>query len=129
MQAKKELARHRLEKAGCCLKDAVDLLGLESFQGAANRSYYCVFHCMRSVLALEGIDFKKHTAVISYFRVHFIKTGKFEESLSEIIKELFEIRGQSDYEDFFIVSKEEVTQQIKNAEYFFNQIKEYVDKQ
>ena len=42
------------------------------------------------------------------------------------MSELFEIRGASDYDDFYIVSKEEVTKQIANAEYFLEQIKGYL---
>ena len=35
-------------------------------------------------------------------------------------------RNDSDYDDFFIVSKEEVAEQIKDAELFLVKIKEYV---
>ena len=129
MQANKELSNYRLEKAVESLVAAKSLLVLEQYPTAASSSYFCVFHCIRSVLALNSVDFKKHSAVISYFRENYIKTGKLETKLSDIIGTLFKIRSQSDYEDFFIISKEDVAQQIKNAEYFLAQIKEYLKSQ
>lgn len=48
--------------------------------------------------------------------------------LSQIISVLFDIRTDSDYDDFFIISKEEVDEQIKNAQFFVSTIKAYLDK-
>ena len=132
MRSNKELSDYRLEKAEKCLNLARKLLNEEEHEGAANRSYYCIFHCMRSIFALEPIDFKKHSAAIAYFRRTYIKSGKFGDvgkRLSNIISDLFELRGDSDYEDFYIISKQEVAEQVENAEYFLEQIKAYLAKQ
>jgi len=58
------LSEHRFEQAASCIKQAKILIDAYEYKGAANRSYYAVFHAIRSVLALEGRDFGKHTAVI-----------------------------------------------------------------
>lgn len=81
---------------------------------------------MRSLLALEQVDFSKHSGVSSYFRREYIRTGIFDAELSDIIREAFEVRGSSDYDDYFIISKEEVHEQIHHAEFFYSQIKEYL---
>ena len=52
----KELSDYRLKQAKRCIQSAKLLAEDEDYKGAANRSYYAIFHCMRSVLALEGID-------------------------------------------------------------------------
>lgn len=62
------LSKHRLETALEDLRTAELLISQEMFKGAANRSYYCVFHSIRAVLALDGVDFKKHSGVIAFFR-------------------------------------------------------------
>ncbi len=82
---------------------------------------------MRSVLALNMIDMKHHSGIISEFRKLYIKTGVFDVRLSQIISVLFDIRNDSDYDDFFVVSKEEVVEQIENAEYFLAVIKKYLN--
>lgn len=79
------------------------------------------------MLAFNGIDMKHHSGIISEFRRLYIKTGIFETRLSNIISELFEIRTDSDYDDFFIISKSEVERQIENAEYFTDKIKYYLE--
>ena len=61
---------------------------------------------MRSVLALENVDYKKHSAVIAHFREKYIKTNIFDKRLSDIITTLFRLRGKSDYDDFYIVQKQ-----------------------
>lgn len=70
---------------------------------------------------------KKHSAVISHFQRNYIKTGIFEVKYSEIIKAAFDMRTESDYEDFFIFSKEEVQQQIIDANDFILMISRYIN--
>jgi uncharacterized protein (UPF0332 family) len=128
MEHDTELSRYRFEQAERCLKSAKTLSEDEDYKGAANRSYYCVFHCMRSILALEGADYKKHSAVISHFRKEYIKTGKLNERLSDILTGLFRVRTESDYDDYYIISKDEVNRQIENTEFFLTEVKEYLGK-
>lgn len=81
---------------------------------------------MRSILALDGQDFAKHSGVSAYFRKEYIKTGIFDVEYSDIIKEAFDIRSDSDYDDFFVVSKSDVEEQIQNAKKFYEAVKAYV---
>lgn len=82
---------------------------------------------MRSVLAFDDIDMKHHSGIIPEFRRLYIKTNVFDTKLSLIISVLFNIRTDSDYDDFFVISKEEVSEQIQNAEYFLSEIREYLN--
>lgn len=122
----KSLSQVRYEHAEECLDAAKSLLSSDNYKSAANRSYYAIFHAMRAVLAFDGIDMKHHSGIISEFRRLYIKTGVFETKLSEIISVLFDIRTDSDYDDFFVLSKEEVIEQIQNAEYFLATIFQYL---
>jgi uncharacterized protein (UPF0332 family) len=119
--------QYRLEQARECLVVSERDLNAESFKAAANRSYYCIFHSMRSVLAQDSFDSKKHTGVISAFRQKYIKPGVFPVELSDIIRDAFNIRGKSDYEDFFVISKEDVVQQIENARVFLEAVEAYIN--
>jgi len=122
----KALSNTRLEHAVQCLASAKALLETDDYKGAANRSYYAVFHAMRAVLALDGIDMKHHSGIISEFRRLYIKSGKFDVEYSRIIQNQTEVRSSSDYDDFFILSKAEVSEQIADAERFLNGVKEYL---
>ena len=123
----KSLSNARFEHAIECLEAAKSLLECKSYKSAANRSYYAVFHAMRSVLAFDDIDMKHHSGIISEFRRLYIKTEIFDTKLSHIISVLFNIRTDSDYDDFFCISKEEVAEQIQNAKFFLDTIKKLLD--
>lgn len=123
-----DLSEYRMEQAERCIRSAKVLADDEDYKGSANRSYYAIFHCMRSILALEGKDFSKHSAVAAYFRKEYIKTGIFDTELSDLIKEAFDIRSDSDYDDYYLISREEVLEQIGHAELFYRKTKEYLVK-
>jgi len=126
---KRDLSQYRLEEAERCLRGARLLFDAEDFKSAANRSYYCVFNAIRSIFALEGKDFKKHSGLLSSFRMEYIKTKIFDDRMSDIVRDLFRVRSKSDYDDFYTVDKQEISEQISNAEHFLEQIKVYLEGQ
>lgn len=126
-EEKRWLSDARFEHAQECLSAAKVLRDAEEYKGAANRSYYAIFHAMRSVLAYDEINKKHHSGIISEFRRLYIKTGVFDVQLSEIIAALFNIRQDSDYDDFFVISKAEVDEQIQNATLFLEKVKMYLE--
>lgn len=121
-----ELSRYRMDKAEDCIVTAESNVLIGEYDSAANRSYYAMFHCVRAVLALDEVDFKKHLQVIGYFRREYIKTEIFDSSFSDYLGNAFEVRGKSDYEDFYVISKKEVEQQIANAKEFYKAVRMYL---
>ena len=69
---------------------------------------------------------KSHKGIISEFRRLYIKTGIFSDKISDIITNLVFIRTNSDYEDFYVLTKKEVKQQLKNTSYFLKEIKNFL---
>ena len=126
-EEKISLSKVRMERAGECLEDARINLDNSRFKNAANRSYYAAFHAMRAVLAMDSLDFKRHSGVISEFRRRYIKSGLFSITISNYIDELFEIRTNSDYNDFFIVSNNTVIRQVQNATSIVQAIGNYLE--
>jgi len=129
MEHAKDMSKYRFDQANQCLASSKMLVDAGDYKGAANRSYYCVFHAMRSVMALQNIDFGNHGQVISYFRREYIKTSIFPVKMSDILTVLFDVRNKSDYDDFYLISKEDVTNQLASAEFFLGEIQKYLDKQ
>lgn len=124
----KTLAFVRLDRAKECLNDAKSLLDETRLRSSANRSYYAIFHAMRAALAIKGIDSKKHSGIIAMFRKEYCKTSIFSVEMSEIITKAFYIRTNSDYDDFYVVTKEEVIEQVKNAELFISEIQKFLEQ-
>lgn len=67
--------------------------------------------------------------MISEFRRRYIKAGILESKLSDIITSTFNARTGSDYNDFYVISKSKVAEQVKNGEYFLEQVKTYLSTQ
>ena len=120
------LSKLRYEHAVECLRAAEALYQADDMKGAANRSYYAVFHAMRAVLALDGIDRKHHSAIIAEFRLRYIKTDLFDRSWSDVIQLQSEYRTASDYNDFFIISRDEVRTQIDRASGFLEAVNAFL---
>ena len=119
------LRNYRLEEAEKKLTAAKVLIDNGCFKDAINRSYYAVFDAMRSVLAIERIDFKKHAQVIGYFNKNYIHTGLFDTKYNRYISSIFQIRNNCDYNDFYLVSKSDALEQYEKASEFVNSVKEY----
>lgn len=122
----KDLSRIRFEKAEECLSAARDLIETENYRGAANRAYYAVFHAMRAVLAYDEIDMQHHSGIISEFRRRYLKTGILDRELSKTISDLFDIRTGCDYDDFFVVSRDEIVTLTAHAEVFLEAVSAYL---
>lgn len=123
---RKALSVYRLEKAYECIKSAEALKVIEDYTTVANRAYYAMFHAMRAVMALDGEDRKKHSGVVAYFQENYIKSEIFDKDYSYAIKNAFLIRQESDYEDFYVVSKSEAVEQLENAKKFVTAIDKYI---
>ncbi len=72
------LSKYRFEKAKEDLLSAKINLDNGLIKASINRSYYAIYHSIRSVNALDGFDSKKHSGVIAYFNQHYIHTGKLK---------------------------------------------------
>ena len=80
-----EKAKFNLKLAKERLTVAKKLLDDDFFIDSVNRSYYAIFYCARALVANDETDFSKHSAVISYFRKNYVKTGIFAKKFSDYI--------------------------------------------
>jgi len=58
--------------------------------------------------------------------MRYIKTGIFDKQLSNIIKSAFSLRIESDYEDFYVIAKADVENQVEETDIFYQAISEYL---
>lgn len=122
----KQLSQYRFIKAQEAFCDAEMLLQQRSFAASVNRSYYSIFHALRSVTALDKFDSSKHSGVIAYINRQYVKTGIFDKRLSKILDTAFRLREKADYDDFFVVSYDAAKEQIQKAEEVINMVEPYL---
>lgn len=124
-----ELSNYRFERAREDFETAEANLKDNRLKASLNRSYYAIFHALRAVTILSGFDSSKHSGIIAYFNRTYVKTGIFSGNISELIKGASRMREKSDYQDFFIVSREDVVKQLEDARYVLKEIEKYLHVQ
>ncbi len=121
-----DLSRYRLQKAKEMLASAERDVDAKDYASANNRAYYAIFHAMRAVLALDGEDYKKHSAVIARFTLNYLKPEILPREYSKLISIASLIRNRSDYEDFYICSVADTNALFTGEESFCTEVEKYL---
>lgn len=124
-----ELARYRLQVAKEDLETAIDNEKAGHLRAANNRAYYAIYHAITAVLSLESVAFKKHKDTLAYFNKTYVKEEIFPRALGHKIAVAEDVRHNSDYDDFYIVSKEETELQIQAAIELIKEVEIFLNKQ
>lgn len=121
-----DVARYKVEQAKDDLDSAKLLLRAGKYKAANNRAYYACFHAVDAVLAMERKAFKKHKDTLAYFNKNYVHTEIFPKDIGRKIAKIEVIRHKSDYDTFYIASKEEATEQVDIAVYVIELIDKYL---
>ena len=121
-----DLSRYRLARAKEDLDTAKKNCVDGSFRASVNRSYYAIFHSLRAITALDRFDSGKHSGIIAFINMHYVKTGVFERSFSKMIDTAFRLREKADYDDFYVVAAIDAEEQIAKAETVVRLVEDYL---
>lgn len=116
---------YRISQAEDSLKAAKISYENGLFKDSINRLYYAI----KAVLALEGIDFKRHKDAIGYFNKSYVATDKFSRALGRKIGMLKQLREKSDYDDFFLAGKKDAEIQLETAGLMVSEVKRFAADQ
>ena len=129
MDKRQDLCNYRIDQAKETINVAKLCFENEHYKDAINRAYYAAFYAVKAVLALDNIDFKRHKDVVATFNRDYIASGMYEKEIGRLLSRLQKKRENSDYDDFYIASKEEAEDQIKYAEQIVMSITNKIGKQ
>lgn len=123
------LAKVRMERAKELLTESKELLDKEAYKSANNRAFYAIEKSVKALLATEQIEVTTHNGGLKQFNFMFIfkGNGTFIPEDYQKIARAEQIRNASDYDDFYVASKEETRQQVENADYIVSKIEEYIN--
>ena len=119
---------YRRETARNDLKLARALFFIEDYKGANNRAYYSIFHAINAVHAVSGKAYKRHKDAVANFNKDYVKTSVFPREMGRKIGQAEEIRHASDYDDFYIATREEAEEQIETGKQLLELIEEYIKR-
>jgi len=122
------LANLRLDRSRELLVESKDLLKKGSYKSANNRAFYAIEKSIKALLATEQVEVTTHNGALKQFNLIFIYkgSGTFTQEDYQKVARAEQIRNASDYDDFYLASKEETRQQVENAEYLVNKIEQYI---
>ena len=123
------LAKVRMERAKELLAESKALLAKEAYKSANNRAFYAIEKSVKALLATKEIEVATHNGGLKQFNFIFIYRGDgtFTSEDYQKIARAEQIRNASDYDDFYVASKEETRQQVENAGYIVKKIDAYID--
>lgn len=122
------LANLRLDRSRELLAESKDLLKKGSYKSANNRAFYAIEKSIKALLATEQVEVTTHNGALKQFNLIFIYKGNgtFTQEDYQKVARAEQIRNASDYDDFYLASKEETRQQVENAEHLVNKIEQYI---
>ena len=121
-----DLSKYRIQEAKDSLRVAERCLDDGFYKDSINRSYYAAFYCVKAVLALGTVDFKRHKDVMAYFNKEYVATNIFPRELGRKLGTLKQLREKSDYDDFYIASKAQALEQLETAKTTLEHIEKYL---
>lgn len=126
-----ELAKVRLERAKELLEDSKDLLAKESYKSANNRAFYAMEKSIKALMATKEVEVTTHNGGLKQFNYLFIHKGDGNFTVEDYqrIAKAEQIRNVSDYDDFYIASREETKQQVDNAKYIVDKVEKYLENE
>ena len=68
----------------------------------------------------------RHKDVVAYFNKEYVAKGIFSREIGKRLGTLKQLREKSDYDYFYIASKEKAVEQIETAKAILQVIKEYL---
>ena len=127
---RQDLSKYRLAKAAEMLAAARRDLAAGDFASANNRAYYCIFHAMRAVLALDGGGLQKALGGHRPLCAAIPENAAVARPLRQVDRQrLPDPQPQrSDYEDFYICSVDDTRQLVSGAEAFWQSVSTFLQR-
>lgn len=120
----------RLDRAKELYVEAKQLADMDCYKSANNRAFYSIEKCIKALLATKQMDVETHNGAVSQFNLLFIhqEKGYFTKDDYQKIAKADRIRNASDYDDFYIVNKEETRELLEFARDFLDKTEKYIVK-
>ena len=120
------LIQHRLQRARETLEEARLLAEIKHWNAAVNRLYYACFYAVSSLLASRMMSASKHSQARSLFSQHFVKTGLMSKDQAQLFNTLYDLRQESDYQDFFSADPQHVIPWLDDVSEFLQSVRDVI---
>lgn len=105
---RKALVVYRIEKAYAALDEAQKVASISLWNLAANRLYYALYHAASALLLSDGYSSHTHRGLMSQLNLNYVKQGKLLPDEGKLVRQMFNMRHEGDYEDFEDTTEEDI---------------------
>lgn len=96
------------------------------FDFASSRGYYAMFYVAEAALLSKNLSFSSHSAVISAFYEHFVKTGDLPKEFHKALHDAFQLRQEGDYTSSSNITKEVAKKLMDETDIFIKKAAELI---
>lgn len=120
------IVAYRLEKCHKTVEDVRKSFDYGMYSICANRMYYAIFYACSALLIKNALQASTHAGVIVLINQHFVKEGKLSKETAKLVRKVFSIRQESDYDDFIDVEKEDLEPLLEPIKVAIKEIEELI---
>ena len=124
---KATLIQHRINRAKETLDEAKLAIENDRLLLAANRIYYAAFYAVSALGVKSDFTTSKHVQLLSWFNKNYIKTEIIEKHFGKFYLDAFEMRQESDYDDFVDINKTSIEEKFSIAAEFISKISQIIE--
>lgn len=114
------------DKAHRSIKAARRLCEEGDYDFAVSRAYYALFYVSEALLAMKGIGYSKHSAVISGIYEQYVRTGDLPNRFHQVLNRSFKLRQKGDYMGSLEFTREIAEEVIADVEEQMNIAKKVI---
>jgi uncharacterized protein (UPF0332 family) len=120
------LVNLRLEKSKATFAEVSIQINNELWRTAANRLYYACFYAASALLTKDRHDARTHNGVFSMLGCYYVKEKKIGKEQSDVYRKLFNLRQTGDYDDWAVITEDDVKPLVVLAKDFIETIEKLI---
>ncbi len=125
-ESRKSVVEYRIERAYRTLEESKSLVEQGWLNLAANRLYYALYYISSALLISVGVPTKSHSGLMTQFNYHFVKPGIISIEDGKLMRTIFNLRQESDYEDFVEVTMADIEEYTPKVTELVNRIRNLI---
>ena len=121
------IVNYRLQKAKDTWTEAYGNVEMGFWHTAANRLYYSCYYAATALLIKNEYSAKTHNGVLTLLGKHFVLEGIVSKEQNDLYVSLMDLRQESDYDDWIVITEDKVTPLIEPAQKFIQEIEKLIN--
>ncbi|NER80875.1 MAG: HEPN domain-containing protein [Leptolyngbya sp. SIO1D8] len=114
------LAREDLETAQLLLEN-------QRYRACISRAYYAMYYATQALLIQHNLVSRSHKGMIQQFSQHFIKSGDLPLKMARDLRQAYDFRQLSDYEEAASINQKQAMQILTTSVEFVDQVGSFIE--